>query len=219
LLLAPRARRRFVLVALGLGMVLLFILANDVFWDRVHTLSTPEPAGADKSVGARVELLGANWRMALDYPLGAGHRGNELLSPAYVGREFLTEGNVRSAHNTFLAVLVDHGFPGAALFVSLQVWMIASLVRLGTARSTRPLLVQSYVAATAGAVAAYLVCGLFVNLFKAEVSIWLVAIVAALNVLPPIDARRGVPQPRGPVGIAEPQVGREARKPGVAPAP
>jgi hypothetical protein len=39
----------------------------------------------------------------------------------------------------------------------------------------------SHVAAIASAVAVYVVSGLFVNLFKAEVAIWLAAMIAALH--------------------------------------
>ena len=197
LLMAPRARRWVTIGSAALGLVLLLLLARDVmFWDRMATIGVTQ-AGIvdertlDKSAMSRWTIAAANWDMFLDYPLGAGHRGNEVISPAYVPTEMLTaalrhSGNagdaVRSAHNTLLAILVDHGVPGATLFLMLIAWAVIALFRLRALdRVGAPVLLGAFRAATAAGLAAWFVSGQFVNLFKAEVVLWLLVVLMILE--------------------------------------
>jgi len=83
----------------------------------------------EASAASRVALIRYGWAMFKDYPLGAGHRGHEILSPSYVPEGLLTQGR-RAAHNTFMQILVEQGIIGALLFVLLNVWVIRQLWRL-----------------------------------------------------------------------------------------
>jgi hypothetical protein len=179
--LAPKKHRGFVSVAIVLGAVLFLILTHEQFWERASTIFD-RPEGAPRDT--RLEILMPQINMFLDHPLGAGHRGNEFLSPAYIPAEHLSSSGLRSAHSTFIAALVDQGFPGAILLVSLYFWVGLSLLRLKRldARGLPPLL-GIYRAALGTALVGCFFSGLFVNLLKTEVQIWLLTLLASLMVL------------------------------------
>lgn len=189
LYLTPRVHRRLILVLGALALALFFRLANEEFWSRIDTI-TSEESERDTSAQSRVALIPAQWEMAKDYPLGAGHRGNEVLSPQYIPSQFLTGGK-RSAHNTFMAVLVDQGFPGAFLLIILQGWVILTLLHLKSLdRQGLPPSLAVYRAALGTAFAACFVSGQFVNLLKSEVQIWLIALLVVLRTLCDESLRR-----------------------------
>ena len=119
--------------------------------------------------------------MFLDHPLGAGYRGNAVLSPQYVPGEFLTNG-LRSAHNTFMAMLVDFGMPGAIAYIAIVLWAIVVLrgaKRLDSKGLDEPL--GLYRAALGSALAACFVSGQFTNLLTAEVNVWLIALLVVVK--------------------------------------
>jgi hypothetical protein len=180
--LAPKNRRGFVSIAIVLGALLFLMLSHDQFWDRVSTIVDRPKEKAERE--QRLEILGPQINMFLDYPLGAGHRGNEFLSPFYVPEEHLSQTGLRSAHNTFIAALVDQGFPGAIVLLSLYFWVGLSLLRLKRldGEGLRPLL-GIYRAALGTALASCFVSGLFLNLLKTEVQVWLLALLASLIAL------------------------------------
>jgi len=96
--------------------------------------------------------------------------------------EFLAaDTGTRSAHNIFMAALVDQGFPGLILLTGLCAWVGVSLRRLKLldAQGLPPLL-GLYRAALGTALVSCFVSGLFSNMLKAEVQIWLVALLASL---------------------------------------
>jgi len=178
---SPRSSRWLILATGVLAGVLFFRLAHEEFWERMETI-TIDASERDKSAESRLALIPAQWRMAQDYLLGSGHRGNETLSPLYIPAEYLTAGEVRSAHNTFMAILVDQGFPGALLFIALQGWVGFSLLRLKSLdRLGLPPTLAIYRAILGAALTACFFSGQFVNLLKSEMQIWLIALLAALN--------------------------------------
>lgn len=139
---------------------------------------------------SRIEIIRYGWKMAEDYPWGAGYRGHQVLSPNYIPDSLLTMRSSpneqpirsRSAHNTFMAALVEQGYPGAILYIALQAWIFLSLFRLnslGKGNSLPSLAV--YRAALATAFIACFICGQFINILNAEVQIWLIALLAVLK--------------------------------------
>jgi O-antigen ligase len=178
--LAPK-RNKLKIVAGALCGALLFVaLANDVFWDRMDTMITGQ-YGSEAAPETRARLLEVGWKMAKDYPFGAGHRGFEALSSHYVDPLDLTADGVRAAHNTFIAVLVDQGFPGAILFIGLNIWCVVSLIR--ARRSPIPMPPSDAIkrAAVGASLMALFVAGQFSNLLKAEVQVWLLAMLGSLD--------------------------------------
>jgi hypothetical protein len=187
LFFSPRAQRLTICGMLVLGTVLFFRLANDQFWQRMDTLKTTDESQMEASQRSRVELFRYGWKMAQDYPWGAGHRGHLLLSPRYMPDFLLTDVNSgasrgRSAHNTFMAALVEQGYPGAIMYIALQIWILVSLLRLRSLNTAglSPRLAM-YRAALSTALIICLVCGQFINILIAEVQIWLIALLVVLK--------------------------------------
>lgn len=181
----PKEKRRVAYGCAALGVVLLIRLAgSELFWERTATLAVKDIEALDASAASRFDIASANWRMFVDHPLGAGYMGNAALSPGYLPESLLGDTGVRSAHNTFLAVLVDVGAPGFILFVLLLVNALATLFRLKRLDKTGlPTELGIYRAATGAGLAAFCVSGQFLNLLPAEVWVWLVALLAALNLM------------------------------------
>jgi O-antigen ligase len=198
-----------------LGIVLFGIVAQDTFWNRMRTLTATVEQGAeiDSSAESRVVLLKAQWRMALDYPLGTGHRGTAVLSPRYMDAKWLAKTpndpdgvGARSSHNMFMSALVEQGFPGALIFIGLPVWLMrsVSVIRKHRAVAANPkseLLL--YAPAVIGALIVVYVAGFFTDYLKTEVQIWLYALLAAMT-------RVHVPREEviAAAGAAEPAGGR-----------
>lgn len=183
--MSPRSHRHLVLGAVALAAVLVTLLAHDLFWQRVGTIWATKESEMEASARSRIELLRYGWQMARDHPLGAGHRGHEVLSPDYLPDELLTgdEGQRRrSGHNTFMVALVEQGFPGAMLYLALQAWILTTLWRLKSLdRLGLPGSLAIYRAALGTAFVTSFICGQFVNILKAEVVIWLVALLYILH--------------------------------------
>jgi len=180
---APRMRRSTVYAGALLGILLFARLAqSDVFWERMSTLLQIENVQQlDPSAEHRFEIAQANWKMFLDHPMGVGFKGNAILSPQYVRQDLLTRGQ-RSAHNTFLAVLIDEGLPGLLIFLAMLWWAaIRIFCQKRLDREGLPASLGVYRAAVAGGLAAYAVAGFFSNYVTAEVVIWLLALVSVLD--------------------------------------
>lgn len=189
LYLSPKVYRRHVYGVIMLVIVLFSILSNELFWDRIATIwrtagsdSMTQESEAKESAESRIELLRSGWKMAQDYPWGAGHRGHEVLSPEYMPAKFLSpETGVRAAHNTFMHFLVEQGYPGAILFIIILVCIASSLLRLKSLDKVglKPLL-AIYRAALGMALTVCFVSGQFSSTLKAEVQIWLIAMLSVL---------------------------------------
>lgn len=176
--LSPKPYRRHIFLSGLLAAGLFVYLSHEEFWDRISTIFTSESQTIEET---RLHLIGPQFEMFLDHPFGAGHRGNELLSPNYIPEQFLSETGRRSSHNTFMAALVDQGFPGAILLLGIYLWAGRALVRLKRLdEQGLPLIFGIYRAAIGTALMSCLISGLFLNLLKTEVQIWLVALLASL---------------------------------------
>lgn len=181
LYLSPRARRGIVYGAAGLGVILLLILAHDLFWNRVASIWTFQEAQMEASANARVAIFGVQWKISGEHPFGAGHRGTETLSPYYIDQEFLTAEGTRASHNTFMAVLVDQGYPGLLAYLALHIWAGIILLRLRSLdKRGLPEQLGLYRAAIGAALSACFLSGQFSNFLKAEVQIWLLALLVVV---------------------------------------
>lgn len=186
LVLSPKSQRRMTFLSLGLGAVLVMMLGHDLFWSRMSTIAPPEKGEQmEESAASRIDIARANFQMFLDYPMGVGHRGNDLLSPQYMPPNLLTEKKeqmIRSAHNTVMAILVDHGFIGLILVLLFHLSIIRSLLR--TRARASPDMGKEFAAYTAALITAWVIYwgnAQFVNVTKAEVVIWIAVLAAALQ--------------------------------------
>jgi hypothetical protein len=205
--LAPKVHRKFVAGAGVLGIVLLLMLSNDAFWSRVSTIAG---SNADTKEETRVQIIGPQFHMFLDHPWGAGYRGNALLSPKYMPPELLSNVGLRSAHNTFMAALVDQGAPGAVLLLSLYGWAFFTLRRLKKMdRQGLPLRLGVLRAGIGAALSSCFVAGIFLNMLSSEVQIWLLSVLYSLSLLCQAELAKAsavASEPKsGAAGLALPQ--------------
>jgi O-antigen ligase len=172
--------------------VLMGILAHDMFWERMGTIeaAAERDEAADTSALSRFALVDAQFRMFKSYPHGTGHRGTATLSPRYLDERFLSGGpdesqeRRRSSHNTFMTALTEQGIPGAIFYVWVWSWCALTALRL---KRNQAFVADPQRAALLASVAAglviVLVAGVFVDYIKAEVQIWLSALLASLAAL------------------------------------
>ncbi|HKS56438.1 MAG TPA: O-antigen ligase family protein [Steroidobacteraceae bacterium] len=194
----PQYKRLFYGLAV-LGVALMLILAPPSFWERMETITAAvdDSQEMDTSAESRFVVLEAQVKMARAYPFGAGHRGTEALSTQYIDEKYLakTPGTqrARSSHNTFMTTLVEQGIPGAIMFLWMVGWCVRCVRRLRRYESpdwgTRE---RSELAFVAAGLTIVLIAGLFVDYLKAEVAIWLLALLAVLQSLAALKASAAV---------------------------
>jgi len=180
----PAYRKQFYAFA-ALGLLLFGYLANDVFLERLSTLGavTSEEKELDQSAYSRIVVIKAQWEMFFDYPLGAGHAGTTVLSPQYIPAEYLTRSSpnstpVRASHNTFMSVVVDQGIVGIVILVALLT-AVCRTVGDVTKRSGQSQEFWAYGSAIAAALMVAAVAGQFAPYLKAEVQIWMLALLVS----------------------------------------
>jgi hypothetical protein len=190
--LKPKEYRKLFYAFAALGVVLMGILAHDMFWERMGTIeaAAERDEAADTSALSRFALVDAQFRMFKSYPHGTGHRGTATLSPRYLDERFLSGGpdesqeRRRSSHNTFMTALTEQGIPGAIFYVWVWSWCALTALRL---KRNQAFVADPQRAALLASVAAglviVLVAGVFVDYIKAEVQIWLSALLASLAAL------------------------------------
>ena len=189
MLMKPKEHKRLFYGLTALAAVLFLMVANKSFWERIGTIgaAVDESQEMDTSAESRFVVAEAQLRMAVNYPFGTGHRGTEVLSREYVPEKYLTtraDGTVgaRSSHNTFLSMWVEQGIPGAVVFIALLFWtrraskrLFASYVR------DKPPMEKGMLAAISAGLLVTFIAGIFVDYLKAEVTIWLLALLAAMH--------------------------------------
>ncbi len=208
LYLRPVAYKKVFYVFAALGVLLFVRVASTQFWDRMQTVQVAAAGDQevmDGSAASRYAMAAAQLDMATLYPLGAGHRGSEVLSPRYLPQEYLTTAGVRSSHNVFLTILVEQGVPGALIFFWILIWTGTVLRRLkretAVPNPTPEQVTRAVHAAAIGAgLMVILVAGVFADFAKCEIQVWLMALLASM--LQPAM----VPSPVavGPVAAPEP---------------
>ena len=188
LYLIPLKFFRSFLVAGILGAILFSILSHDIFWDRMGTL-WDEQSGftltKEASAASRIDIIKAELRMVVDYPFGAGFKGTAELSSQYLPGEILDSSvGKRASHNTVTAILVGQGIPGGICLIAIFIWIARELIRLKSLDS-RGLSIELglYRAAIGGSLTAYFVSGQTGNYLKAEIWVWLIALLAALSAI------------------------------------
>lgn len=183
-LFSPRSRRVLVLALSAIAVVGFLFLTTANYWTRIQTIQYEgaDVAGVDTG-GGRLDIIRAQWRMFERYPLGCGAMCTTALSPQYIPAQFLSAGGQRSSHNTFMTMLVDHGVPGAALYVLLLAWTFSTLLRAARLNRQVPLLEgasdfpRAVLPALAAVMAAIVVGDLFVQYPRLEARVWFVSLL------------------------------------------
>jgi len=124
----PKQHKKKYWLLLFLGVSAFTALMGSQIVSRIDNLTGNNESGVqDKSASSRIIIIKSQFDMFKDSPLlGVGHRGTLLLSPFYVPEGYRAkntknkEGKTyRASHNFIMAVLVDHGLIGAALYFSV----------------------------------------------------------------------------------------------------
>jgi O-antigen ligase len=150
------------------------------------TTAVEDTENADISAQSRLALIDAQWRMAAEYPLGAGHRGTAVLSPQYLEAQYLAApdnpGEIaqRSSHNTFMTALVEQGIPGAILFLLTWAWAARASLFVKRTIVGEPPSTHAWAAAITAILLIVLVGGMFVDYIKSEVQVWMLALLASM---------------------------------------
>lgn len=179
-LLAPKRYRRAVGVLSVLALALFLMLTNDIYWQRISTIKYQgaEVEGVDTG-GGRLQVIGAQWKMSKAHPFGCGHMCTTVLSPRYVPERYLT-GGVRASHNTFMTMLVDHGFVGAGLYILMQIWILRKLFEVHRLLTTDDGLLGAVLPALAAIFGAIFIGDLFAQFPKYEARIWFLSVLVVV---------------------------------------
>jgi hypothetical protein len=179
---APKAWRGKVAALTVLGGMVFVGFTNDTYWSRIDTVKYKgaEVGGVDMSAG-RLAVMQAQLRMAGSHPMGCGHSCTEFLSPSYIAQEKLNRSSgTRASHNSFLSLLVDQGFIGAAAYIGMLLWLLRSLQSLKrhVVRHASPL--APLLPGVAAVFAAMCVGDMFVPYVRYEIRFWFFGLLLAM---------------------------------------
>jgi O-antigen ligase len=178
----PAKWRKLVVPLSVLAAALLVMLTTEAFWSRIQTIAMKGAVVEGVDTGAdRIAQWQGQLRMFRDHPLGCGHHCTTILSPSYFDSWVLDErAGVRSSHNTFLSMLVDHGVPGGIGYVALLCWIVVVTTRLHRKLRSHGGTIALVLPAVAGSLLAMFVGDMFVPYVRYEVRFWFVAVLLAL---------------------------------------
>jgi O-antigen ligase len=162
-----RIRMAVSVAAMGGAFVL---LADPEFLTRQRTTLRYEEDGSAQS---RLATWKAGVALVKDYPLGAGGRGFDLLSPIYAPEVVKAHsGELRAPHNTFVEVASEWGIPGLFFFCAYYfmafrlMWQVRKRAREGDIWHYRAMAVEL-------SMVAILVAGMFVDRTYGEATYWI----------------------------------------------
>jgi len=167
-----------ILGAVIAAAVMAYALVDPQFVQRQMTL-THEEDQRDTSSQDRLTSWKAALHLIQDHPFGAGGGGFELLSPEYIPDIVARHGGeLRSVHNTYLAIATDWGLPGFACFAMFLYTTFRALRDLR--RRTRDPRIYLESAALQLSLTAFLAAAMFLNRQYAEALYWMAALSTAL---------------------------------------
>ncbi len=175
-----RLRWRVLLGLVG-GVILVFTLANEQFWERQRTIDNYQQEG---SAVSRIYLWKGALKIWADHPMGVGGDGYQRLVVDYVPElaEVFEEKGAKTVHNTFLLILVEWGFVGIIIYFGFLIHVFLILGKIKRDRSKSPSY-RYYVDAMAiqMGLIAILTAGIFHNRLYSEVVYWFGAFAVALR--------------------------------------
>lgn len=183
-LFAPKKHVATIRVFSVLGLILLVLITNPVYWQRIATvLEAGEQIEGVDTGSSRVVLIKKQFEMFADYPMGCGHRCTANLSRIYLEDRYLTGApgrRARSSHNTFMSLIVEQGIPGAILYVGLLYWIARNALRLRHEMRNQTGLIPLTYVATVSILGAITVGDMFVDYLKFEARFWFLGILMVL---------------------------------------
>ncbi len=184
--LIPKKLRAAFIAAGILGTILFVMLTDDKFAERIMSLTVFQSGSTEEvnqTMGGRVEIIEAGWNIFLDHPQGTGYKGTVVLSPLYMSEELLTGvagARSRSAHNSFMAVLVDFGMIGLFLYLAMFVRSFFAARRVCRNGSPEMTELGALMAAAAGVYSIVVISGQATNYYYAEIQYWMLALIVVM---------------------------------------
>lgn len=99
--------------ALAAAAAFVLFLTPPDFWESMQAITNPE---TDESAMSRFMLNRASMAMVKDHPMGVGLGCYQYVSPTYVGDKRGRTGGGTMAHNAYLSILTETGWPGMILW-------------------------------------------------------------------------------------------------------
>ena len=173
-LFTPKKMLKTVRIFSVAGLVLLILITNPLYWERMTTImfAGEKVEGVDTG-SSRVVLIKAQFEMFKSFPMGCGHRCTAVLSPAYLDDRYLTgrgASRARSSHNTFMTLLVEQGVIGGILYILFLLWTAVTTFRVRKLVRHSEGLVPILYTAVIATLGAIIVGDLFVDYLKFEAS-------------------------------------------------
>jgi hypothetical protein len=184
---APKGQRpRVILASIAAACCFLYLTPSD-YWHRIKTIEYEGAKIQGVDTGhSRVVILRAQWQMFKEHPLGCGHACTEALSPRFIPSQYLTHG-LRASHNTFMTMLVDHGIPGALLYIAYLWWTFRTIKRIAPHLRRTPGFPGAFLPGLVGIMVAIPVGDLFAQFPKLEIRIWFLSLLVACTRLLELD--------------------------------
>jgi probable O-glycosylation ligase (exosortase A-associated) len=179
-LMILRSRRRIILsCVLAASMVLTLSFMPQKWFDRMNTIQNYQNDGS--AIG-RLNAWGFAWNIAQDHPITGG--GFQAFTTELFQQYAPDPENVHEAHNIFLKVMAEHGFPGLLLFLALgfYTWRSMVWIRRRTRDDPASLWASDLVAMVQVSLAGYAVGGAFSNLSYFDLPYNLMAIIVICKV-------------------------------------
>jgi putative inorganic carbon (hco3(-)) transporter len=137
---ADKRMRKILLICFVFAVPLFIRLVDPAFIQRAQSLIFSEETltnqeQSNEVSSGRTEIWRYGTKMIKDYPFGAGPNGFKSLARFYLPDEILTYKNgedygQRSAHNTYLQVLIEQGPLGLLIFLLMCGHVILLLIRI-----------------------------------------------------------------------------------------
>jgi hypothetical protein len=136
-----------------------FALHSSPYWQRFATIPQNLIDGRDASISERLTLWKAVPKVVRDHAvLGVGPGRSPSYLSQYTGPDI---NSAYAVHNNFFAILIELGFVGLILYVSLFAGMLIALWRFGQGFSPNlPIMEARFLVAS---IVAYLVAGMFIT--------------------------------------------------------
>jgi len=175
--LADKKLRKIFLVCVICAIPLFIYLTDAAFIERTKTLfisgkSLNNQEQTDQISSGRTEIWRYGVKMVRDYPFGAGPNGFKNLAHLYLPAEILNyrlgDNGVRSAHNTYLEVLIEQGFLGLFIFLIIICNTIYLLIK-GVRKLNRGKMLNSFLHYQVVALGISFISILFGGLFNSRV--------------------------------------------------
>lgn len=181
----PKRLKGRVFAASALGILGFLALTTSAFWNRMDTIKYGGANVSGVDTGhSRIVIIEAQWKMFREHPFGCGSGCTEALSPQYIPPQYLAKGlGRRASHNTMMTMLVDHGIPGAILYLAMLAWLFTTIRKLGWEARRRDGFPALVLPGLAAVMVAITVAEQFGQYPRLEVRIWFISLIIAYSQL------------------------------------